>query len=298
MTDHRISFEKSNNTLLFKFSDANVPLMERIALIDIQEIKNIILNVPVMRSGIYSFLIIESGEADIEINGISKRVGPHDLACAIPGDIYVWKGMEDLKGKFILFDGPFLTAVLTGGFTLEPISYLNSNSHFPFIRLSEKRYKKLLELTAEMQETLEELPVFYDLLRVQLWQFVFLTEKEYIANQNKEGRKPNASNHVPNFISLVNKYFLTAHDAKFYAEKMNISPNYLNKIVKQALGISAYDYILDRILSEAKILLRLTDISIKELANQLGFEDPNYFIRCFKKSEGITPGEYRERGTL
>lgn len=295
---NNIKIEKSDDTALIKFSETDTSIMERIAVFDYDELRTLISNIPIVRCALYCFFIIESGDAEIEINGICKKVGRNELVCALPGDVCIWKAEDNLKGKFILFEGPFLTAVLTGGFTLEPISYLNSTYHYPFIELSERRHRKLLELTYEMTESLEECPVFYDMLRVQLWQFVFLTEKEYIANQNREGRQSNSPNHISNFINHVNKHFRTAHDAKFYADKMNISPNYLNKIIKKSLGVTPYDYILNHILSEAKILLRLTDISIKELAHQLGFEDANYFIRCFKKVEGITPREYRNRGSL
>lgn len=64
------------------------------------------------------------------------------------------------------------------------------------------------------------------------------------------------------------------------------------------IGINAYDYISSRIMAEAKVLLRLTDITVNELAYRLGFENVNYFIKCFKKSEGVTPGEYQKKGTL
>ena len=100
------------------------------------------------------------------------------------------------------------------------------------------------------------------------------------------------------FIHLVNKNYDKNHDTRSYAEEMNITPNYLNKLVKSHLGISAYDYILNRIISEAKILLKLTNINVSELAYRLGYENPGYFIRLFKKAEGLTPLEYHKRGTL
>ena len=295
---NNFDIERQGDSVLIRFSEARVPMMERVAVVDFETFRSLVFNFPVVRSAIYCFLVIESGEVELEINGISKTVGRDRLVCVIPGDSCRWKGSKDLSARFICFEGPFLTAVLTGGFTLEPVAYLNPTTHYPFIRLSEKRQRKLLSLTDEMQETLDERPVFFDLLRCQLWQFVFLAEKEYMANQNPEGRQLNAPNHVGNFIRLVNKHFRTAHDAKFYAEKMHISPNYLNKIAKTSLGVSAHDYIMNHVMSEAKILLRLTDVSVKELASDLGFDDPNYFIRCFKKAEGITPGEYRDRGSL
>lgn len=292
-----ISLEEIKETRIIKFCEELVPVNERVAVVDFKDMEDLIRECLIFRIAVYCFLIVEDGSATIEINGLTKRIVRGDLVCGIPGDIWNWENIDNLKGRFILFEAPFLVAVLKGNFTLEPVSFLNSDYHYPFISLSEKRFKKLNELSEEILESLNEEPVFYDLIRCQLWQFVFLAEKEYIANGNG-GRKLSNTNFIPVFINLVNKFFKTSHDTGFYAEKMNITPNYLNKIVKGALGITPRQFIQNRVISEAKVLLRLTDISVSELAYKLGFNDPNYFIRCFKNSEGLPPKEYQKLGTL
>ena len=186
---------------------------------------------------------------------------------------------------------------LNGSYSLDPIPFLNPEERFPFICLSEKRFLRLRDLTMDMKECISEFPVHYDLLRAELWQFIFLAEKEYTLNGNK-GRKQGQKNHVMQFIQLVNQHYASHHDAKFYADEMHISPNYLNKITKSNLGISAFDYITNRIMSEAKVLLRLSKINVSELSYRLGYENPNYFIRLFNKLVGMTPLEYHKRGTL
>lgn len=78
------------------------------------------------------------------------------------------------------------------------------------------------------------------------------------------------------------------------ADKFNISVPYLSKFFKEQTGINFNEY-LNRIrLNEGKRLLKTTDMPIKEIAQTIGYNSANTFIRVFKKYENITPGQYRE----
>ena len=80
---------------------------------------------------------------------------------------------------------------------------------------------------------------------------------------------------------------------KFYADQLNVHPNYLNSIVKKQTGLTAKESIQNRLLLETKYLLHSTNLSIKEIANHVGFNDPNYFTSFFSRLENISPGNYR-----
>lgn len=282
---------------LYCFPEDRPLINSRFAVVDFKEAFEGIKTTPVYRTGLYCFFLVTEGSAEIIVNGYSERISAQTLVCGIPGDLWDWSDIENLSGWFVCFEAPFLLSALKGGFSLEPITSLNSQSHYPFIRLSERKHRRMSDIVEDMNETLDDCPINYDLLRALLWQFVFISEKEYNSNASKN-REGEVSNFIPTFISLVNKYFNVSHETRFYADKMNISPNYLNKIVKANLGISSFDFIMNRVFSEAKLLLRLTDIDIKELTFTLGFDNPNYFIRLFKKAEGITPTDFRKNGTL
>lgn len=256
-----------------------------------------IISKPIYKEGFYCFLFLEKGEADLIVAGEHAQVKAPVLITALPGDTWEWKHWENIEGHFLCFDAETLMSGLKGGYSLDPIPFLTSEDRFPFICLSQERFLRLHLLIQDMKDCISEFPIFYDLLRAELWQFIFLAEKEYVLNGHK-GRKREQKNHVTQFIQLVNQHYARHHDAKFYADEMHITPNYLNKIIKSNLGISAFDYITNRIMSEAKVLLRLTKININELSYRLGYENPNYFIRLFNKIEGITPLEYHKRGTL
>lgn len=282
---------------VFNFNQRDYPLNERFEILDFSDCLKDLKNSPSYIDGFYTFLLMEEGRAEISVAGQNIKVEAPSLIIGLPGDCWEWKKYNDCKGYFICFEAPTIMAGLKGGFSLDPIPFLNPQNRNPKIYLSSLRFQKLKTLIEEMKECLLDTPVFYDLLRAQIWQFIFLAEKEYTLNGNF-GRNKMEKNHLVNFIHLVNIHFAQHHDTAFYAQFLNITPNYLNKLVKSKLNISAYQFIQNRIISEAKTLLRLTRININELAYRLGFENTSYFIKCFKKLEGITPLEYRNRGTL
>lgn len=79
----------------------------------------------------------------------------------------------------------------------------------------------------------------------------------------------------------------------YFAEKLNITPNHLNKIVKGGTGKSPSVWIEELIIQRAKHLLRTTCLPLGEIASMIGLHDQSYFARRFKKHEGISPREYR-----
>ena len=74
----------------------------------------------------------------------------------------------------------------------------------------------------------------------------------------------------------------------------NISSYYFSKLFKQETGENYVEYLNKVRIENAKRLLNESDSSIKEVCYSVGFSDPNYFSRAFKKYEGVTPSEYKE----
>ena len=75
---------------------------------------------------------------------------------------------------------------------------------------------------------------------------------------------------------------------------VNISPYYFSKIFKEETGEGFVEYLTGIRIEKAKELLNTTEYSIKEICSMVGYADPNYFSRSFKKNVGVTPTEYKE----
>nr|BFF38499.1 AraC family transcriptional regulator [Tenacibaculum mesophilum] len=98
---------------------------------------------------------------------------------------------------------------------------------------------------------------------------------------------------VNNFKRLVGNHFIEHKSVSYYAEKLNMTPNYLNDRVKILTGKTAKEHITNRVLLEAKNMLMYTDMDIAEISFTLQFSEPSYFGRFFKKHTNTTPKAFR-----
>lgn len=97
------------------------------------------------------------------------------------------------------------------------------------------------------------------------------------------------------FIEQLNTH-RGKHDLPFYAERMNISPQYLSRLVFEASGTTASDWINRAVTLQAKLLLRSSGHTVEQIAEELHFSTTPYFCRFFKREVGTTPTEYRKNG--
>lgn len=102
--------------------------------------------------------------------------------------------------------------------------------------------------------------------------------------------------------TMIDQSFRDRLTTKIYADQLGISIQHLNRITRELKGHSVQDLVAQRRLAEAKSELVFTADSINAIAYRLGFSDPAYFNRFFRKKLGTTPGQYRreerEKGTL
>lgn len=96
------------------------------------------------------------------------------------------------------------------------------------------------------------------------------------------------------YLSLIDEHFKFHWTLSQYAEKLNITVSTLNNICRELGGESAKEYVSQRVLKEAEFLLRYTDLTIIEIAHQLGFKDSSYFARFFRRYACLNPREYRQ----
>lgn len=99
---------------------------------------------------------------------------------------------------------------------------------------------------------------------------------------------------VADFKTLLSKCFLENKDVAFYAHRLHITPKHLSEVLLAETGKSAKTLINEHIFLEARSLLRQTSMPVKEICHWLGFSDAAYFVKAFKKQEGVTPQAYRK----
>jgi len=121
------------------------------------------------------------------------------------------------------------------------------------------------------------------------WLKLFLIECNGHCSLHPEGNPQNEEvgrNLVKGFKELVEQHFREWHQVKEFAGALHVTPGYLNEVLRTAIGVSAKDYIQQRIVLEARRLSLFTGTSIKEIGFELGFEDPAHFSKFYKGQTG------------
>jgi AraC family transcriptional activator of pobA len=94
-------------------------------------------------------------------------------------------------------------------------------------------------------------------------------------------------------FKLIDVHFTEHRLIAFYCEKLNTTPSCLNKLTQFYLGKSLHEVLQERLLMVSQHMLRTTLMTVKGITYELGFEDPGYFCRWFKKLTGKRPKEWR-----
>lgn len=119
-------------------------------------------------------------------------------------------------------------------------------------------------------------------------------ESSYQTRQeNKESKNTHQEEIFQRFIGLVNEHCKTERRVDYYANKLCLTPRYLNTVIRQISGQTVMDWIDQAIVLEAKVMLKHSNALIFEISDKLNFPNPSFFCKFFKKKVGMTPKTYQ-----
>jgi AraC-like DNA-binding protein len=128
-----------------------------------------------------------------------------------------------------------------------------------------------------------------------------LNHSERFYARQFETRKKLSNQLSSDFLNALKSYYIKSKDdiiqqpsVQYFADKLNITPNYLSDTVKHQYGKSALTIIHDFVIEEAKRQLKTSNKTVSDISYHLGFEYPNYFSRLFKRKTNMSPSEYRK----
>ena len=121
-----------------------------------------------------------------------------------------------------------------------------------------------------------------------------LNMQRSVAAQQSARKQSKGEQLMARFTALLRQYGSTVRRIPFYAERLALTPNHLSAVVRLQSGLSVMDWLHRTTVTEAKLLLKHSDLMIYEIADRLKFPEPTAFNRYFKHQTGITPLEYRE----
>lgn len=251
----------------------------------------------------YSITLVLESDATVAINGKARRLEEGLIICSRPGEVWSFKTEPKLEALNLIFEKEFLLSFFNDPHFLDRFNYLQADRSSPFLMADDATFGRILKLYQEMRrEITDYAQKDQHILRAMLYETMILLQRVPMVDATQVETVQRSltdipvSRYVDDFVQLVSDHFREEHGTEFYADRLCITSNYLNKIVRQSLGKSAKTYILDQILAEACRQLKYTTLSVADIAAQLHFDTATYFVRLFKKHMAMTPLEYRENG--
>lgn len=284
---------------LYKFHKRKYGTELLIDVLDLDYVKAGIRRTPVHRETFYCIISVADGCEEVAVNEHRRLVRAGDVICSRPGEVWSWQPDPKLAGTVLIFEEPFLLSFFSDSHFLDRFSFLRPDRTSPFLSLGEPLHRRLCDLLKRMKAEIDDTTAKdQHILRAMLYEALMLLDRAGgAADGGRAMNDVSDSRHIDGFVRAVEAEYMERHDVEYYADKLCITPNYLNKVVRKSLGTTAKGYIGRKLLEEATRQLAYTTLSVAQIAGRLHFGSPSYFVRFFKKRTGMTPLQYRATGS-
>jgi AraC-like DNA-binding protein len=247
------------------------------------------------RHNFYHILLFTVGSGSHSIDFQTFSVQPYQIYFMIPGQVHSWHFDSAPDGYVINFSAFFFQSFLLKHNFLDDFAFFNGLASSSVIDIPEVSHSKIITLFEDILEESTANQLFgFNLVRALLLQ-VFILISRLVEQKNEPLSSGYNYTLLKNFQKLIERNFQVLKLPKEYAELLYITPNHLNALCNDLLGISAGEVIRDRIFLEAKRLLINLDLTVTEISNRLNFTDNSYFTKAFKKQTALTPEEFRSK---
>jgi len=242
----------------------------------------------------YFIVLIDSGSITYKLDLEDITITDGDLLFAMPNQIFVPPAKtDDLKYFKVLFDENTL-ALLPQQFPFL-VNPLNAQT----IRLdnaARERVRKVFEILNQILY-IDNHPTDTEIIFAYLNLLLSELNSAYFKNEPVVALNNNLSKFIE-FKLMVESHLTEQPSIHTIAEKLALTTNSLYRLVKEYSGASPKDYFTNRLMMEAQRKLRYSNLSLKEVAYDLGFNDPDYFSRLFKKSTGKSVSDFLQSQDL
>ncbi|MDR3061587.1 MAG: helix-turn-helix transcriptional regulator [Dysgonamonadaceae bacterium] len=235
-----------------------------------------------------------SGHMIRNCNFNNIRLNSKDIHLSLSRQISFVSGFsQDVKGYYCCFGDAFMAEIHLKENLENDLEFIASFLfHYP-LRLDDAVFKRigyLFEILLGLNNISEQ-----DKSLIQIYLIAIIYEiKKMMIESGLDFYPSKAFLITKKYNDLLAANVSKERSVEFYAGQLGISPNHLNKSVKAVTGRTAITILNEMNLQEAKMQLKYTNLSVGEIAFQLGFEDLSYFSRFFKKATGLSPLEYRK----
>jgi AraC family transcriptional activator of pobA len=240
------------------------------------------------RHAYHELIWVRDGSGRHLIDGEPVEFGPRTLTLIAKGQVHQFERADRVSGVVVRFDDEWLAGsrrwLFSGG----------SCSELGVPEADAPRFDALLDLLREEVEQPAR-PESAELRR-HLLSAALLWAQRWREAQLEGGGATSADVQLQQrFLETLERDFATSHEAAHYSAELGVTTGTLSRTLMRLSGRTTKQLILDRVLLEGARLLRFSDLSIKEIAAQLGFTDQFAFSKAFKRQRGEAPLDFRNR---
>lgn len=241
----------------------------------------------------YSLLFVTSGELSMVADQRLHVVGSHDLISINSNCVCSFQPCSSVEGYTILFTESFFREQ----YSTEVMKYFHffKSRYIHGVALSKGDTTSCLQVARLMYTAYNSFKLSANGILRRYLTMLFQILGGHIMVDQGWMQLDEVDDKIRSFESLVDSHYAQQRYPSFYAEQLNISINYLNRICRKKRSTSCGTIIRGRILLEAERLLYHTFKTVKEIAFELGFENVPYFSTFFKANKGMSPEEFRKK---
>lgn len=243
----------------------------------------------------YRFGIVNAGQARVCINLINKELRPGTLIFITPGTIIQpLYATEDFKLTGMACAPDFLHLVMNNAIPAtfnRPMTDAQKQLSTTESNFVQQLFILLLEAVSQAGYSQQ---VVKSIIRTLVYQYDFHFS---MVKDNVTSEHSNERNIFERFIYLVNNHCKEEHQMAFYAQKMCLTGRYLGTVVKAISGQTGKEWIDRALITSAKMMLKHSDKSIAQIAEELNFPTVSFFCKYFKRLTQITPRQFRQAGS-
>lgn len=246
------------------------------------------------RHDFYHVVWVTHGSGWHVIDTERYEVRTNTLFFMSPGQVHDFQLSDDATGFTINFSSEFFSLQLQNKKLLHEIPVYRLESPVAAVYLNARAAVALKRVIDEIALEYEaEDPGYHDVLRFYLAIFLAKASRFAQAPSVADGSARSLAL-ARRFKGLLEENFRAVNEPAAYAQMLRVTERALAEATRRALGATPNQLIRDRVMLEAKSLLLHSDVPVSQIADQLAFEDPAYFSRCFKKHTGRSPVDYRQ----
>lgn len=216
------------------------------------------------------------------------------IACISPGQVHSVIPEPGMQGIQVSFTQSFIDDDAPPPSVIYELPFFFPTEASPCLTVPPGDSFRILEVFKDLQVEFERAePGAAQAMRALL-SLLFVRMTRLYAEIHPTKAVSRAGQMVRQFQLAVEHHFLEMHSVAQYAKLLKMTPNHLNDTIRDQTGHSAGDIIRQRRMLNAKRLLLHSDLSVAEIGYQMGFKDPSYFSRFFRRYLGQTPADFRE----